>query len=125
MGKSAYPDPGGIYFASGARQIAVRWAALLAGLLLVAAVIFTYSRGDTVALAAMLVVAAIYKRPPLQFVLGGLLAIGVMLVLPAFDVLSESGHAPRRAEGRRASNNRGVLSAWESGGSVRCYLHVR
>jgi putative inorganic carbon (HCO3(-)) transporter len=73
--------PLAFYLAFRGRRPAARVAGGLIALILVAAIIFTYSRGDTVALAAFLGVAVLYKRPRIQYILGGMVALGLVLSL--------------------------------------------
>jgi putative inorganic carbon (HCO3(-)) transporter len=73
--------PLAFYVAFRGRWLAARVAGVLIALILAAAIIFTYSRGDTVALAALLVVAVLYKRPRIQYILGGMVALGLVLSL--------------------------------------------
>ena len=48
-----------------------------------AAIIYTYSRGDALAVMAILVAAIIYKRPnPLLLVVGGVLLLASLPLLP-------------------------------------------
>lgn len=76
--------PLGFYFASTAKRLFARFAGLFVALVLMAGIVFTYSRGDAVALAALLVAGLIYKRPS-PILLGGLLVAALMAIpfLPA------------------------------------------
>ncbi|MFL5734140.1 MAG: O-antigen ligase family protein, partial [Chloroflexia bacterium] len=73
--------PLALYLVSRGGRRLVRAAGLVAALLLVAAIVFTYSRGDALALAAVVGLALVYKRPPVQFILGGVVALGIVLSL--------------------------------------------
>lgn len=76
--------PLGFYFAFTAKRVLGRLAGVFCLLVLVGGVVFTYSRGDAVALGAMLLAALIYKRPRPIFLIGLLLAAAVAVpVLPA------------------------------------------
>ncbi len=76
--------PIGFYFALTARRLFARFAGLFAALVLIGGIVFTYSRGDALALAAMLAAGLIYKRPKPVFLVG-LVVVALVAVsfLPA------------------------------------------
>lgn len=76
--------PLGFYFAFTARRLLGRLAGLFAAFVLMAGVVFTYSRGDALALAAIIGAALIYKRPRPIYLLGLVVAVAVAVpMLPA------------------------------------------
>jgi O-antigen ligase len=71
--------PIGLYLAFESRALLARLAASGATTAVIGAIVFTYSRGDAVALAATLFAVLVFKRPRLHVLL--LLAVGAGLVL--------------------------------------------
>ncbi|MEO8287343.1 MAG: O-antigen ligase family protein [Chloroflexota bacterium] len=71
--------PFGLYLASRGRKPLGRLAGVVATMVLIAAVIFTYSRGDLLALVAIVFAALLYKKPPLPLILSGLVLLGLLL----------------------------------------------
>jgi O-antigen ligase len=67
--------PIALYLLAEGRSRIARLAGGLASLSLIAAIIFTYSRGDALALGTILVAALLYKRPNPLYFLGGLVAL--------------------------------------------------
>lgn len=75
--------PIALYLLAEGRKRFARLAGWVAALLLVVAIVFTYSRGDAVALGTILVAAVVYKRPNPIYLLGGLIALVIALpILP-------------------------------------------
>ena len=75
--------PLALYLAIEERRILPRLAGAAAAVILMAAIIYTYSRGDALAVMAILVAAIIYKRPnPLLLVVGGVLLLASLPLLP-------------------------------------------
>ncbi|HYO49462.1 MAG TPA: O-antigen ligase family protein, partial [Chloroflexia bacterium] len=72
--------PIGLYLMFAGKSLAARIVGLAASACLVVAVVFTYSRGDALALGAIVVAAAIYKRPHPIFLVGAVVAL--MAALP-------------------------------------------
>ncbi len=76
--------PIALYLLVEGRRRLARVAGGLATLFLVGAIIFTYSRGDAVALGIVLVAGVLYKRPHPIYWIGGLLAlIAIVPLLPS------------------------------------------
>jgi O-antigen ligase len=75
--------PLALYLAIEERRILPRLLGAGSALILIAAIIYTYSRGDALAVMAILVAAIIYKRPnPLLLVVGGVLLLASLPLLP-------------------------------------------
>ena len=72
--------PISLYLLAEGRRWLARVAGGLATLCLVLAIIFTYSRGDAVALGTVLVAGVLYKRPNPLYLLGGIVA--TLIVVP-------------------------------------------
>lgn len=76
--------PVAMYLAFEERRLVMRLLGGIAALMLIAAIIYTYSRGDALAVMAMIVAAIIYKRPnPVFLVVGAVVLIGSLPLLPA------------------------------------------
>ncbi|MDQ6694818.1 MAG: O-antigen ligase family protein, partial [Chloroflexota bacterium] len=73
--------PLALYLASRGRTLFGRLGGLVATAMLIAAVIFTYSRGDALALGAVVVLALLYKRPKPIYIVGGALLLALALPL--------------------------------------------
>lgn len=78
--------PIGLYLIFAGNSLAARITGLAASACLVVAVVFTYSRGDALALGAIAVAAAIYKRPHPIFLVGAVVALvaAVPLMPPGY-----------------------------------------
>ena len=74
--------PVGLYLLFESRVLLAKFAALGATTAIMGAIVFTYSRGDAVALVATLFAAVVFKRPrlPVLIVLGIVAAIGISLL---------------------------------------------
>jgi putative inorganic carbon (hco3(-)) transporter len=72
--------PIALYLLTAGRNLAARFGGTIAALILMGAIIVTYSRGDAVALAAILGAALLYKRPKLPYLLVG--GVALLLMLP-------------------------------------------
>lgn len=83
--------PLGFYFAFTARRLLGRLAGLFCLLVLIGGVVFTYSRGDALAVGAMLLAALIYKRPRPVFLVGLLLAAAVAVPLLPSNYVARLG----------------------------------
>jgi putative inorganic carbon (hco3(-)) transporter len=73
--------PFAFYLVSKGKGSVARLAGIASIITLVAAIIFTYSRGDLLALAWVIFAALIYKRPRLPYIVAGL---GVLVLLLSF-----------------------------------------
>jgi O-antigen ligase len=80
--------PIALYFMVDGRKRLTKLAGGVASLALVIAIIFTYSRGDALALGIVLVAALLYKRPNPLFFVGGLLAVAIAIPLLPSNYLS-------------------------------------
>jgi putative inorganic carbon (HCO3(-)) transporter len=80
--------PIALYFMVDGRRRLTKLAGGVASLALIVAIIFTYSRGDALALGIVLVAALLYKRPNPLFFVGGLLAVVIAIPLLPSNYLS-------------------------------------
>lgn len=80
--------PLGFYLASRGGNFVLRLLGLASSGVLALATIFTYSRGDALALAAVLGAAALYKRPKLPYWVVGAIALALLLPLVPSNYLA-------------------------------------
>ncbi len=73
--------PLGLFLLFRGKSALARIAGLGASAILIAGVIFTYSRGDALALGVLLVAALIYKRPRPAQIAGGLIVVALLVPL--------------------------------------------
>lgn len=73
--------PLGLFLLFRGKSARARTAGFVASALLIAGVIFTYSRGDAVALGVVLLAAVIYKRPRPAQIAGGLIVVALLIPL--------------------------------------------
>lgn len=78
-----------------------RFVGLVCAAILTAAVIFTYSRGDAIALGVIVLAAVLYKRPNPLWVVGGLVALVLALPLLPANYLARLSTVIDVAEGNR------------------------
>jgi putative inorganic carbon (HCO3(-)) transporter len=80
--------PIALFFMVEGRKRLAKLAGGLASFALIVAIIFTYSRGDALALGIVLIAALLYKRPNPLFIVGGLLAVAIAIPLLPSNYLS-------------------------------------
>ncbi len=93
--------PIGLYFAFEARHALARLGGLFATLALVGGVVFTYSRGDAVALGGIVVAAVVYKRPNPAYLVGAAFLLMLALPLLPANYLARLGTIVGAATGSR------------------------
>jgi O-antigen ligase len=95
--------PLALFLASRGIRPAARMFGILASIVLVAAIVFTYSRGDLLALAVVIVAAIIYKRPRPPVLVGGLMMLALLLVFLPANYYARLGSLVDVAGGDRSS----------------------
>ncbi len=106
--------PLGLYLLFEGRTLLVRLLGLFSCAVLAVALVFTYSRGDALALVFLIGAAAIYKRPPLAYWIAGILGLFILVPLLPQNYVSRLSTIVDVAQG----NQQAVLEEFSIRGRI-------